>query len=57
MGEGLKSTGACFKCPTGAFLLEIPTNTTDCQFCSTDKSMCLGGADIGPLPGYWRKSN
>ena len=33
MGEGLKSTGACFKCPAGAFLLEIPTNTTDCQFC------------------------
>mgnify|MGYP006950275311 CR=1 FL=1 len=56
LGEGLKATGACFKCPAGSFLLTIPTETTDCAVCRVDKSICLGGSDIGPLPGFWRKS-
>ena len=29
-GEGLTNTGACFTCPAGTFLLEIPTTETAC---------------------------
>ncbi|CDW87604.1 UNKNOWN [Stylonychia lemnae] len=28
-----------------------------CETCPTEKAVCNGGANIGPLPGYWRKSN
>jgi len=28
-----------------------------CKECETAKSICLGGATIGPRPGYWRKNN
>jgi hypothetical protein len=30
VGEGLKETGACFKCPFGTFLLIAPVTTTEC---------------------------
>ena len=56
VGEGLKVDGACFLCPKGTYLLEIPTTATECEVCSVEKSICLGGADIGPQRGYWRKS-
>ena len=29
----------------------------DCKKCPTDVAICLGGSNIGPKPGYWRKSN
>jgi len=30
IGEGLRASGACFTCPSGTFLLEIPKKATDC---------------------------
>jgi len=56
LGEGLKETGACFTCPAGSFLLTIPTVATECAVCQIEKSICLGGSDIGPKPNFWRKS-
>lgn len=56
-GEGLKESGACYTCPPGTFLLSVPTTQTACQVCQTEKSICLGGSDIGPKPGYWRAKN
>ena len=56
LGEGLRVTGACFTCPKGSFLLTIPTEPMDCEICQVEKSVCLGGSDIGPIAGYWRKS-
>jgi hypothetical protein len=48
VGEGLTVDGACFVCPKGTYLLEIPVTATECEVCSVEKSICLGGADIGP---------
>ena len=30
VGEGLKVDGACFVCPKGTYLLEIPVTATEC---------------------------
>jgi len=56
-GEGLRDNGACYTCPTGTYLLEPPTEPTECKFCPSEKAYCNGGSDIGPKPGYWRKDN
>ena len=29
----------------------------ECKACPSDRAICNGGKDIGPLPGYWRKNN
>jgi hypothetical protein len=56
LGEGLKESGACFKCPVGSYLLETPEQPRECEVCQIEKSICLGGSDIGPKPDWWRKS-
>jgi hypothetical protein len=56
-GEGLRESGACYECPKGTYLLEVPTTPTECKECNTERAICLGGSTIGPKPGYWRKSN
>ena len=58
-GEGLKPDGSCFACAAGTYLLSQPIDgqPTECKSCPSDKAICLGGTKIGPLPGYWRKSN
>lgn len=33
------------------------TDTGSCKTCPTDMAICMGGANIGPKPGYWRSSN
>jgi len=33
------------------------TSPGDCSPCPTAKAVCNGGTNIGPKPGYWRKSN
>ena len=30
-GEGLRENGACYECPKGTYLLEVPTTPTDCK--------------------------
>ena len=57
IGEGLKDTGACYKCPPKTFLLVAPTEATECITCQVNKAYCLGGKRIGPKPGFWRKNN
>jgi len=57
IGEGLKESGACFRCSPGTFLLTIPVEPTVCDLCPNEKAFCNGGSDIGPRAGYWRSSN
>jgi hypothetical protein len=38
-------------------LLEKLNNPGTCKLCPRDVAICFGGSNIGPLPGYWRKSN
>lgn len=33
LGEGLKASGACFTCPSGSYLLTVPTQPTECIVC------------------------
>ena len=33
------------------------TEPGECSVCPTDRAVCNGGGDIGPKPGYWRRSN
>jgi hypothetical protein len=56
LGEGLRESGACYKCPAQTFLLKAPITATTCIPCDNLKSFCLGEDIIGPKPGYWRKA-
>ena len=53
-GEGMTTDGACFECPKNTFMIEPPTEPTECIECPTTRAVCLGGGDVGPAPGYWR---
>ena len=44
-------------CDKGQFSLKVLTQPGTCQSCPSDKAVCNGGSDIGPLLGYWRSSN
>ncbi|CDW85655.1 UNKNOWN [Stylonychia lemnae] len=33
------------------------TEPGECKSCPSDKALCSGGSNIGPKPGFWRKSN
>lgn len=48
IGEGLKSSGACYTCPSGTYLLFAPTEPTECKVCPAEKAICNGGSNIGP---------
>ena len=56
-GEGLRSNGACYKCAKGTFLIQVPVEPTECKECPSERAWCLGGDQIGPKEGYWRKNN
>lgn len=43
-GEGLRENGACYKCPTGTYLLEVPTEPTECKVCNAERAFCMGGS-------------
>lgn len=34
LGEGLRTSGACYECPKGTYLLEAPTVPEDCRTCN-----------------------
>ncbi|TNV88143.1 hypothetical protein FGO68_gene8974 [Halteria grandinella] len=55
-GEQLLQNGRCQSCPEGKYLLNTPTTPTLCKQCQSQVSICLGGAEVFPLPGYWRSS-
>lgn len=58
VGEQFTSNGKCLTCTSGTtYSLTKMTSPGNCQECPTEKAVCMGGADVGPQPGYWRKSN
>ena len=38
-------------------MLEKQTEPGVCETCPEEMAICLGGKNIGPKPGYWRKNN
>ncbi len=57
-GEEYQSNGKCKKCEANDYyLLEAPNKPTFCKECQKDKSQCLGGNEVYPLPNFWRSSN
>ena len=56
-GESYTELGECIECSSGSYLLYAPSEPTECTECLTLKTTCYGGNNIGPKPGYWRKSN
>ncbi len=57
LGEQFTAAGRCKMCDSKGFALTVQKAPGICKECPTDRAKCLGGANIGPLPGYWRKSN
>eukprot|EP00347_Sterkiella_histriomuscorum_P024148 403332142 len=58
IGEQFTVVGKCETCAPGTtFSLIQMTEPGICQQCPTEKAICNGGSNIGPKPGYWRKSN
>ncbi|CDW74850.1 UNKNOWN [Stylonychia lemnae] len=57
VGEYFTSAGKCLVCSDNQYSLVKMTQPGSCEICESEKAQCLGGANIGPLPGYWRKSN
>ncbi|TNV88070.1 hypothetical protein FGO68_gene15732 [Halteria grandinella] len=55
-GEEMLSNGKCRQCAPGSYLLKAPKQTTSCQACQSEKSICEGGAQVYPLSGFWRSS-
>ncbi|TNV87343.1 hypothetical protein FGO68_gene12842 [Halteria grandinella] len=55
-GEEMLSNGKCRQCQTGTYLLNVPTEPTQCLPCPSNKAYCNKGTQIYPLPGYWRSS-
>jgi hypothetical protein len=56
LGDSLKESGECLKCPPSQYLLEVPELPMQCKRC-IDKAECRGGNILGPIEGYWRPSN
>ena len=38
-GEGLRESGACYECPKGTYLLEVPTTPTECKTCNSERAI------------------
>ncbi|CDW73082.1 UNKNOWN [Stylonychia lemnae] len=56
VGEQFTVVGKCQLCQ-GSYSLTQMTEPGSCEVCPKEKAKCLGGAKIGPLPGYWRRNN
>ncbi|CDW90477.1 UNKNOWN [Stylonychia lemnae] len=56
IGEQFTVAGKCIKCEQSFSLIKMK-EPGNCQICPTEKAICNGGAEIGPLPGFWRSSN
>ncbi|TNV88029.1 hypothetical protein FGO68_gene8850 [Halteria grandinella] len=57
VGEQMLSNGKCKECEEGYYLIEKPNEPGLCKTCKSDVSVCKGGSQIYPLPGYWRSTN
>jgi len=57
-GEAFTESGLCDRCePEEEYSLQLLSEPGGCKPCPKRKAYCLGGADIGPKPNYWRESN
>ncbi|CDW79545.1 UNKNOWN [Stylonychia lemnae] len=56
IGEQFTAVGKCQKCEESFSLVKM-SSPGFCEICPTEKAICNGGAEIGPKPGFWRKSN
>ncbi|CDW74521.1 UNKNOWN [Stylonychia lemnae] len=56
IGEQFTAVGKCQKCEQSFSLVKM-TSPGFCENCPSEKAICNGGAEIGPQPGFWRKSN
>ncbi|CDW85156.1 UNKNOWN [Stylonychia lemnae] len=56
IGEQFTSSGKCESCVDSFSLTQMKV-PGECEECPAGKAICYGGSNIGPLPGYWRKSN
>ena len=58
VGEQFTTAGKCISCPDGtSFSIKQMTKPGTCDECPSEKAVCYGGSNVGPKPGYWRKSN
>ncbi|CDW81492.1 UNKNOWN [Stylonychia lemnae] len=57
VGEQFTSAGKCIECQDNTYSLIKMIEPNTCEICPSEKAICHGGTNIGPLPGYWRKSN
>ena len=46
----------CQECPKGYWQLDFVTSALTCDQCDTVSTICQGGNNVGPEPGYWRMS-
>ena len=46
----------CVECISPQYLILMQNSPGVCLSCPSD-AICLGGSNIGPNPGYWRKNN
>ncbi|CDW87963.1 UNKNOWN [Stylonychia lemnae] len=56
IGEQFTSEGKCQQCQD-SFLLVKQNEPGICETCPSEKALCKGGSNIGPLPGYWRRDS
>ena len=55
-GESLLTSGKCFDCEEGTYLLIYSTEPEQCKECQTEKSYCYGRNKVYPKANYWRSS-
>jgi len=57
IGEYILKEGdyyTCHECPVGFWQLSSNPPASTCDPCNPISTLCLGGFNIGPTPGYWR---
>eukprot|EP00347_Sterkiella_histriomuscorum_P016469 403353061 len=58
VGEYFTQVGKCIYCEANVgFSLIKMTSPGDCEECPVERAYCEGGANLGPRPGYWRRTN
>ena len=55
IGESFSEAGKCTPCLNGEeYSVEKFTEPGSCKACPSTRASCNGGANIGPMKGYWR---
>ncbi|CDW79966.1 UNKNOWN [Stylonychia lemnae] len=57
-GEYFTQVGKCIYCEANiGFSLIKMVSPGECSPCPIERAFCEGGANLGPRPGYWRRTN